>query len=213
MLDIIKKICNGISAGVMIIIGCSIFLACDNKYVGAVLFAVALLTICFKGYSLFTGKVGYLPEKHGKEEISVLLLGLLGNSIATIFLGFAIKYAVPNLSDKAELICSAKLADQNTLQTFIRAIFCGILMYVAVSVYRDNKTTLGILFAIPVFILSGFEHSIADIGYFAISGIVSWEAFGFLWVVIAGNAVGSWILPLLSFGYKKSPKKTEEENK
>ena len=86
-------------------------------------------------------------------------------------------------------------------------------MYVAVSVYRDNKTTLGILFAIPVFILSGFEHSIADIGYFAISGIVSWEAFGFLWVVIAGNAVGSWILPLLSFGYKKSPKKYEEENK
>jgi formate/nitrite transporter FocA (FNT family) len=143
----------------------------------------------------------------------VLLLGLLGNAIATILLGFAIKYAVPNLSDKAELICLAKLADQNTLQTFIRAIFCGILMYVAVSVYRDNKTTLGILFAIPVFILSGFEHSIADIGYFAISGIVSWEAFGFLWVVIAGNAVGSWILPLLSFGYKKSPKKDEEENK
>ena len=97
MLDIIKKICNGISAGVMIIIGCAIFLACDNKYVGAVLFAVALLTICFKGFSLFTGKVGYLPEKHGKEEISVLLLGLLGNAIATILLGFAIKYAVPNL--------------------------------------------------------------------------------------------------------------------
>lgn len=206
MIDIIKKICNGISAGVMIIIGCAIFLACDNKYVGAVLFSVALLTICIKGYSLFTGKVGYLPEKHGKEEFSVLLLGLLGNAIATVALGYALRYAVPALGDKAEIICSAKLADQNLLQTFIRAVFCGVLMYVAVSVFRDAKTPIGILFAIPVFILSGFEHSIADIGYFAFSGIVSWEAFGFLWMVILGNAVGSWILPLLSFGYKKGNK-------
>ncbi len=212
MLNVIKKTCNGISAGVMILIGCCIYLACDNKYVGAVLFSVALLTICIKGYSLFTGKVGFLPEKHGKEEFSVLLLGLLGNAIATILLGYAVRYAIPNLVDKAEIICKAKLVDQNTLQTFIRAILCGVLMYVAVSIYRDSKTPIGILFAIPVFILSGFEHSIADIGYFAISGIVSWEAFGFLWVVIAGNAVGAWILPLLSFGYKKTPKKEIQEN-
>ena len=101
MISILKKICNGISAGVMIIIGCAVFLACtaypENNSImtafGAIFFSIALLTICIKGYSLYTGKVGYLPEKHGKEELSVLFLGLLGNAIATILLGIAIKYA------------------------------------------------------------------------------------------------------------------------
>ena len=79
----------------------------------------------------------------------------------------------------------------------MRAIFCGILMYLAVSIFRDNKTPLAILFCIPVFILSGFEHSIADLYYFAASGIASLRACAFLWVVIAGNSVGGVLLGLL----------------
>lgn len=193
----LKKTVNGISAGVLIAVGGSVFLACDNKYVGAVLFSVALLCICFKGYSLFTGKIGYIPQKHGKEEVSVLLLGLLGNTIATIVFGYLIAYAIPNLGEKALTICSAKL-EQEFFQTFIRAFFCGVLMYLAVSIYRDKNTALGILFGIPVFILSGFEHSIADIFYFSASGIVSLKAFGFLMTVVLGNAVGSMLLSVMT---------------
>ena len=70
-------------------------------------------------------------------------------------------------------------------------------MYLAVSIFRDSKTPLAILFCIPVFILSGFEHSIADLYYFAASGIVSLRACAFLWVVIAGNSVGGVLLGLL----------------
>lgn len=218
MVSILKKICNGISAGLMIIVGCCVYLACSAKAatnpimsaIGAFFFSVALLTICYKGYSLFTGKVGYLPEKHGKEEFSVLLLGLLGNAIATILFGILIKEALPNLASEANTICTAKLNTQSWYQTLIRGVFCGILMYVAVSIYRDNKTITGILFAIPVFIISGFEHSIADIGYFAISGIVSWKALGFIWIVILGNAIGSWILPLLGFCFKRAKKEEDK---
>ena len=77
-------------------------------------------------------------------------------------------------------------------------------MYLAVSIYRDNKTPLGILFCIPVFILSGFEHSIADMFYFAASGIVSVKAFAFLWIVILGNSIGGMLLPALKiWGEKK----------
>lgn len=219
MISILKKICSGINAGIMIVIGCAVFLACTAKtennsimnVFGAFFFAVALLTICIKGYSLYTGKVGYLPEKHGKEEFSVLFLGLLGNAIACVVFGFMIKYSLPNLQIQAKAICTSKLNSQAFMQTFFRAVFCGILMYVAVSIFRDNKTIAGILFAIPVFILSGYEHSVADIGYFAISGIVSWEAFGFIWIVIAGNSIGAWILPLLGFGYKRAKKESNEE--
>ena len=198
----LKKLCSGIAAGVCICLGGSVFLACENRIVGAVLFSVALLCICFKGYALFTGKVGYVPEAHDQESVSVLLLALLGNAIGTVAGGYLIRAALPNLGAAAETICLAKL-NQVWWATLVRGCFCGILMYLAVSTYRDNKTPLGILFCIPVFILSGFEHSIADIFYFAASGIVSLPAFGFLWLVIIGNAIGGMLLPLLNGLWKK----------
>ena len=193
----LKLIIDGIKAGIMIAIGGSVFLACENRYIGAVLFSVALLSICLKGYSLFTGKVGYLPENHSREAVKILLCGLLGNIVSTILLGFAVSFANPALGEAAKIICEAKLS-QEALQTFVRAFFCGVLMYMAVSTYREKNTLAGIFFCVPVFILSGFEHSIADMFYFGASGIVSWEAFGFLWCVILSNAVGGVLLPLLT---------------
>lgn len=192
----LKNTVKGICAGIPIMVGCSVFLACDNKYAGAILFSVALLCICMKGYALFTGKVGYIAEKHGKTEFTELFTSLLGNAIATCLFGLILAYALPDLGDKANVICTKKF-EQEFLQTFVRAVFCGILMYLAVSIYREKGTALGILFCIPAFILSGFEHSIADMGYFAMSGIVSWKAFGFLWTVILGNSAGGMLLPLL----------------
>ncbi|MCQ2400186.1 MAG: formate/nitrite transporter family protein [Clostridia bacterium] len=186
---------DGISAGVMISIGGTVFLSCADKVVGSVFFAVALLAICFKGYSLFTGKVGYLPEKHGKEEFTVLLTGLLGNAIATVLLGFLLRATIPAIGETANAVCTAKLT-QEWWQTLVRGAFCGVLMYIAVSVYRDNKTPLGILFCIPVFILCGFEHSIADMFYFGASGIFSFEAFLFLMLVVLGNAIGAILMSM-----------------
>lgn len=193
----IKGTVNGLMAGILIAIGGSVFLACDNRVVGAVLFTVALLCICYKGYGLFTGKVGFLPEKCDKDNWTVVLTALLGNLIATALCGWAIRYGLPALGTAAEAICEAKL-QQFWLQTAVRGVFCGILMYLAVSIYRDRKSIAAILFCVPVFILSGFEHSIADMFYFAAAGIVSWQACGFLWVVILSNAVGGVLLPLLS---------------
>ena len=192
----LKNIFGGILAGILISIGGTVFLSCDNKYVGAVLFSVALLCICLKGYNLFTGKVGYLAESRKKEDWSQVLTGLFGNAIATIGLGFVIAYAVPAIKNTAFTMCEAKLL-QLPLQTFIRAIFCGCLMYLAVSIYRNHQKIVGIFFCIPVFILCGFEHSIADMFYFAASGIVSLKAFVFIIIVILGNSVGGLLIPIL----------------
>ena len=113
-----KSVLSGICAGIMISVGGTVFLACDNRYVGAVLFSVALLCICLKGYTLFTGKVGFIPEKHGKEEISALFLGLAGNAIATIICGICLRFAIPNIQTAAFTICSSKLE-----QTFFSSLF------------------------------------------------------------------------------------------
>lgn len=199
-----KKLIDGIIAGILIAIGGTVYLMCDNKYVGAVLFAVALLCICIKGYNLFTGKICYIPDNLNKEGFSVLLLGLLGNLIATVICGYLIRYAIPDAGETALAICTKKL-DQQFFQTLIRAVFCGILIYLAVDIYRNNNKIVGIIFCIPVFILSGFEHSIADMYYFAASGIVSLKACGFLWTVILGNSIGGMLIPLLKkIGGKKN---------
>ncbi len=201
----LKNIINGIAAGTLIAIGGSVYMSCDNKYIGAILFSVALLCICYKGYSLFTGKVGFMPEKHDGEAWSVLLWGLFGNFIATVGFGFLIRYANSAIGAAAEAACAAKLT-QAMPQTLIRAFFCGILMYLAVSVYRDKQSIAGIFFCVPVFILSGFEHSIANMFYFGASGKIDLDVIIYLVIVIIGNAIGGIFLPLLSILCNKEKK-------
>lgn len=193
----VKTVFGAVSAGIMIAIGGSVFLACDNKYVGAVLFSVALLCICYLGYYLFTGKIGYLAKDFSKSNILNLATGLAVNLIITFLLGMLISFALPNLAEKAYTICTAKL-EQSFLITFIRAVFCGVLMYTAVEIFKEKKTPLGIIFCIPVFILCGFEHSVADMFYFGASGIFNAKILTFESAAVLGNTVGSLVLALLS---------------
>lgn len=209
-----KKVIDGVLAGLMISLGGVAFMALysDSKIVGALLFSVGLLCVCWKGYSLFTGKIGLVIDHHTKEDISVLLLGLLGNTVGAVAMGYLIAYAIPVVGDNALLACTAKLT-QGYLSAFIRAIFCGVLIYLAVDIYKNKKSTLGIIFCVPAFILSGYEHSIADIFYFAASGIASAKALLYIWIVIAGNSVGGLLIPAFNLLSKvKIKKKNSEEN-
>ena len=192
----LKSFAESICAGILIAIGGSVFLACENRIAGAVLFSVALLCICYKGYYLYTGKVGYLVESHRAADITALLIGLFGNLVTACLLGSVIRYAVPGIGRAAETLCPGKL-EQSFLQTLLRAMFCGVLMYLAVSIFRDKKTPIAILFGLPVFILSGFEHSIADMFYFGASGTVNGRVVFFVFTAVLGNSIGAVILPLL----------------
>ena len=105
----LKKIASGFTAGLAISLGGTVFLSCENKVVGAVAFTIGLLSICYYGLSLYTGKVGYLFEKHDGEALSVLFLGLLGNFIGTVVCGLVMRHILPAAAEKAESICAAKL--------------------------------------------------------------------------------------------------------
>lgn len=192
----LKTFRESLCAGILITIGGTVFLSCENKTVGAVLFSVALLCICYKSYYLFTGKIGYIVEQHTKQDFLNLDVGLFGNLAATFLLGMLLRTVLPNIGEKAAELCLAKLA-QLPLYTFIRGFFCGILMYLAVSIYKEKNSVLGILFCVPVFILCGFEHSIADMFYLGASGIFSVKIILFTALVVAGNTFGAIVLPLL----------------
>ena len=199
----LKKFLSGISAGVLISIGGCVYLSCENRYIGAVLFSVALICICMKGYSLYTGKIGFIPADHSADAVSGLLLGLAGNAASVTVSGVLLSFAIPDIASAAAEACAAKLTQQ-LLQTAVRAFFCGILMYLAVSIYREKNTAVGIIFCIPVFILSGFEHSIADMFYFSAAGAFGFREALFILIVVLGNTFGAMLLPLLNWGKKKN---------
>ncbi len=213
-LGISRKIIDGFLAGLLISIGGAVFLACYTesppigKYVGGLFFCTALFCICVKGYALYTGRIGYVLEKHSKEDISAMLLGLFGNLIGTVVCGYLIALAIPSIKENALVLCNGKLESQALWQTLIRAFFCGILVFLAVDLFKNHKTALGIFFCIPAFIFSGYEHSIADMFYFAASGIVSLQALGFIWIVILGNSIGGLFIPLLKLVGAKKNKET-----
>ncbi len=208
---------SGICAGLMVGIGGAIYLACaqdGHKYIGALLFSVALLSICMLGFYLFTGKVGYLGEKFTGEQVKCLGIGLVGNYIGATGFGLLISVVCPALYTKSAEICAAKLA---TPAVYAKALalgaFCGILMYVAVKIFATKGSALGIIFCIPTFILAGFEHSIADMFYMAAHRNFTWQAFLFLLMVVIGNSLGAVILPLLTRAATSRPKQEVSEEK
>jgi len=76
-----------------------------------------------------------------------------------------------------------------------------MLVYLSVETYKKKNTVVGILLCIPCFILSGYEHSIADMFYFFSSAKI-WQSDAlrsvlFIILVLIGNSVGGLILPLL----------------
>ena len=202
----LKTLRESICAGILISIGGSVFLSCDNKYAGAIFFSVALLCICFKGYYLYTGKIGYIIADHRGKDFAFLAIGLAGNLIVTFAVGALLRYIIPAMGERAFDICTAKL-EQNPFATFVRGFMCGILMYLAVSIYKEKNSSLGVLFCVPVFILSGFEHSIADMFYFGASGIYNLKTALFILMVVLGNTFGGIILPLLTLERNKNDEK------
>lgn len=187
---------SGIAAGILVGIGGAVYLACENKYVGAVLFSVALLSICYLGMYLFTGKIGYLGDKFDIKDLPTLGCGLIGNFVGATLFGLLCSYSKPSISQAAVVSCTAKL-ENSMLKAVALGAMCGILMYIAVRIYRDHKTPVGIIFCIPVFILSGFEHSIADMFYFSAAKMFTLKYAAFIICVILGNSLGAITISLL----------------
>ena len=190
---------GGIASGMLVGIGGAVYLSCENKVVGAVLFSVALLCICLLGFYLYTGKIGLFIEKPDKMSAIALPVGFVGNAIGAALTGIATAIAKPALIEAAQKACEAKLAG-GMGKGLIAAIFCGVLMYAAVKTYGAKGTLLGIVFCIPTFILCGFEHSVADVYYFTVASLAKFDPMSIVFILVAvvGNTLGGWLLPVLT---------------
>ena len=207
MKDNLKILVRAILAGVMISIGGTIYLTCESKLLGAFLFSIGLYAICAFGLNLYTGKIGYVIDNKPKYLIE-LLITLIGNIIGTVACGYLL--FLSRIGDKlrnaASVICEVKLND-NLLSIFILAIFCGIIMYLAVDLFKrlgDFGKYMGIFMGITVFILAGFEHCVANMYYFSAANMWTWKTVLYVLIMVLGNSVGSILLALgMKYGLKK----------
>lgn len=203
MKKVFQDFVKAVLSGFMIGIGGTVYLSCENDVVGAFLFTIGLITICEFGFNLYTGKVGYTLVNGGKWSEKLKFLGtvILGNYVGTMLYGFAFGAGNHKLRERAEEICLVKL-EKNLLMVFLLAICCGLLMFIAVDSYKRNAGNfskyMAIMIGIPTFILSGFEHSIADMAYFAFAPLsvnFQLKTYVFLLIVLIGNGIGGVLIP------------------
>lgn len=186
-------------AGVSISIGGIVFLSLDNKIVGSIFFSLGLFTVCTFGFHLFTGKVGYLFDNK-PPYVLFLLQVWFGNLIGAIITGALVRLTrINGITQKATDICNTKLND-SLLSIFILAIFCNLLMFIAVDGFKTNPHEIGkyigIFMAVIVFILCGFEHCIANMFYFSVANVWDGKTVLYLLIMTLGNACGGVIIPL-----------------
>lgn len=172
-------ITKSIGASLLIALGACISMILNNA-LGAILFAFGLLGVCALKLNLFTGKCGFLIAN--KIKIKELLIMLLVNLISGYLFGLIIKMAYPELA----MTALAKISSWNfSVGYFIKSCLCGIIMYLAVKINETSK--LGIIYGIPLFILAGFQHCIANVITMGIAATFNPALF----LCVVGNFVGS----------------------
>lgn len=173
---------KAVCAGIAISIGCITNLVAGNKLVGAVLFGVGLLAVCVHGFTLFTGTVCRVSGT--RESIifnaKTLFLNAVGVVIAAVIFGMS------NIDTNVMTLVANKIAE-SPLEIIGKAMFCNILICIAVDEWKEQKNSLMVLFPVTVFVFCGFEHCIANLFYMLAAKTFSITFF--FWNVV-GNAIG-----------------------
>ena len=196
---------RSIGAGMMVGLASIVFVSVGGGIPGAVLFCSALYFICLIGMDLFTGKIGWLGRDG--SPLTYYLTVLAGNIVGSGLVCMIAVTANPEIVEKAGTLIAGKMTTPYIAQA-AKAIGCGILMYLAVKSFKTGEGIVryfGIFFAVPMFILSGFEHSIADAGYMFLA--LNFAFIPRLLLIAFFNGVGS---VLAAFFLESAWKKKED---
>lgn len=190
------------------------------KLLAASVFCVGLILVVIPGSELFTGNIlmatGLVGGKVGfGRVVRNWFFVYLGNFVGSILLALAMSGS--GLLGSPEEVTAvganaAKIADAKIALAFapalLRGVLCNMLVCLAVILAIAARSVegkiLGIYFPIMVFVLAGFEHSIANM-YFLPAGLLAkgefmtrfFEMFRNLIPVTLGNIIGGLVVILL----------------
>lgn len=196
----LKTIKSSLLAGICIGIAGFGYLAAGG-YFGAVLFCCGLIAVVSYKLKLYTGTAGFIA----KGEVGFLATVLLGNILGCLCVALLARLSPMPLQEAAEKILAGRLAI-GPLRAGLLAIGCGFLMTTAVTFAR-RKEWLPLLFCVPMFIVCGFPHCIADAFYYLTCSLAFWGEH--LWSIlivyisiVIGNFVGCNLFRLVMAGEK-----------
>lgn len=183
-----KELINkSIGASVLISLGNYALLKLGNP-IGPVIFAFGLIGVCYMGQNLFTGKCGFIFQD------KIKLLDLIIILIVNLISGYLIGLIYSTLDSEVFNNAVSKVATWDiSIGFFIKSILCGVIMYIAVYMYKKG-TPLGIIFGIPLFIFCGFQHCIANIITLGVARTFDLSII----ICIIGNFLGSLIMWYIS---------------
>ena len=150
---------SAIMAGICIGIAGFGYLAVGG-IVGAVTFAFGLLAVVHYRLKLYTGTAGFFA----KGELLQLCTILLMNIVGCLLVALMARMSPMPLQEAAQHILEGRL-NAGIVQSGVLAIGCGFIMTTAVKWGREGKF-LPLLFGVPLFIICGFPHCVADAFYY-----------------------------------------------
>ncbi|MEE3375194.1 MAG: formate/nitrite transporter family protein [Candidatus Cryptobacteroides sp.] len=180
---------QSIMAGILIGLGACGFLALGGL-TGAIIFAFGLIGVVLTGIPLYTGRAGVMTSIPGIIKV------WWWNVVGAMAVGLVVAAIGGSMAESAYNTVAAHVA-QGPWRGFLRAVGCGLVIDLSVWFYRSSKSLVPVLFGIPLFIVCGFYHSIADVVY--IFGACKWD-IDLLWfypIIVIGNYIGCNVRRLL----------------
>ena len=167
------------------------------KIVGAFLFSIGLIAVLALDANLFTGKVGYIDTWH---KFGLACAILVYNVLVAFLVGLLYKgIHLPGAGSGGPFLSRL---DKSWYEMLFDGFGCGVLIYLAVELYKKTKNFIPVIICVMAFILSGTEHCIADAFYLGASTL-SLKAFGYLGLAIVGNSLGAVAIHWLQVGAEK----------
>lgn len=188
MKEIVDVLRSSVLAGVCIGIAGLGYLV-TRDIIGSVLFAFGLLTVVGYKLKLYTGTAGFIQ----KGEVGKLLLILLGNIFGCLLVSLMARMSPLEVQESAQSVLEGRLAI-GPLRGGVLAIGCGFIMTTAVTFARQGNN-LPLLFGVPLFIVCGFPHCVADVFYYLTVPFSFWgehlgEILLFYVSIVVGNFIG-----------------------
>ena len=187
-----QNILKALLAGVLIGFGAYAYVSLfnDNRFLGACLFSLGLISVFHLQADLYTGKIGQFPRIKIKPLVIMLLFNFIGIAILATTI-----WGNNQLIEKCTEIASKKTSISIPI-ALIMAILCGMIIQLAVDIKKQGPIVT--IMCIMLFILCGFEHCVANIFYFVGSSVFKWEYIIYTIIYVIGNSCGGILMRILT---------------